>query len=92
MKTETGKKRVEKDLILQIIPAKNKVQKHKEHIAEIFEQMKSASQDELIKRLNLVITGWANYYRYQVSGKIFSQLDSYLWEKLWLWACMSWRV
>ncbi len=87
LKTEDGKKKVEKEVILKITPSKDKVQKHKENIAEIIGQMKSASQDELIKRLNPVITGWANYYRYVVSGETFAALDHYLWERLWQWAC-----
>ncbi len=82
-----SKRRVEKELILQITPSKEKVLKHKEQVAEICSQMKAASQDALIKRLNPVIRGWANYYRYINSSQTFSELDSYLWQKLWRWSC-----
>ncbi|RKZ41898.1 MAG: group II intron reverse transcriptase/maturase [Gammaproteobacteria bacterium] len=66
-----SKRRVEKELILQITPAKEKVQKHKERIAEIFSKMKSVSPDDLIIRLNPVIRGWANYYQYINSSPTF---------------------
>ncbi len=87
LETEDGRKRVEKEIVLQITPAKDKVQKHKEHIAEIIGRMKSASQDELIRRLNPAISGWANYYRYVLSSPVYTELDNYLWSKLWRWAC-----
>ena len=86
MKDDKGKRRVEKELILQITPSKEKVQKHKERLAEIFSQTKAVSQDTLIERLNPVIRGWANYYRYIVSSPTFAEMDKYLWEKLYRWA------
>jgi len=75
LKDEKGRKRVEKETIIQITPQKEKVKKHKERIAEIFDQMKGASQDSLIRRLNPVVRGWANYYRYIVSSPTFSEMD-----------------
>jgi RNA-directed DNA polymerase len=40
----------------------------------------------LIGKLNPIIRGWATYYRGVVSSNIFATLDSYVFQRLWLWA------
>jgi len=40
----------------------------------------------LIRRVNPILRGWANYYRHAVSSKTFSKIDSNVWECLWRWA------
>lgn len=42
--------------------------------------------DNLLKRLNPIITGWRNYYRYATGAtKDFAQLDWWLWHRLRRW-------
>lgn len=55
-------------------------------IKAIFKKMKTARQDELIKALNPIINGWANYYRWTRAGKGYQKLDAWLWYKTWQWA------
>ena len=43
----------------------------------------------MIRRLNPIIRGWANYYRTHVAGEIFGDLDAYLWRLTWKWAVRS---
>jgi RNA-directed DNA polymerase len=43
----------------------------------------------LIKRLNPILRGWANYFRHAVSSKAFSKIDNDVWECLWRWAKRS---
>ena len=43
----------------------------------------------VIKKLNPIIRGWANYYRTQVSAAIFADLDVYLWKLTYKWATSS---
>ena len=43
----------------------------------------------MIKRLNPIIRGWADYYRTQVSGEVFGKLDHYLWRLTYKWATFS---
>ncbi|MDV3002574.1 MAG: hypothetical protein N5P05_004229 (plasmid) [Chroococcopsis gigantea SAG 12.99] len=69
-----------------IKPSKKKVLEHYEKIAETIEKSKVATQATLIKRLNPLIRGWANYYKTVVSKRIFVKLDSLIWHKLWRWA------
>jgi RNA-directed DNA polymerase len=40
----------------------------------------------LIRNLNPVITGWANYHRHACSKKVFVKLDRILWRNIWNWA------
>jgi RNA-directed DNA polymerase len=40
----------------------------------------------LIRNLNPVISGWANYHRHACSKRIFFKLDSILWRNIWNWA------
>jgi RNA-directed DNA polymerase len=48
------------------------------------EKRKGASPEELlIIRLNPVIGGWVNYFRYSNAKKSFNRLDHILWWKLW---------
>jgi RNA-directed DNA polymerase len=37
----------------------------------------------LIKKLNQVLRGWANYHRHVVSSETFSRIDTYVFEQLW---------
>lgn len=55
-------------------------------IRETIEAHKGAKQESLIRLLNPIITGWANYYRYSVSSKTFRKADKLIFEKLWQWA------
>jgi len=42
--------------------------------------------DALLKKLNPIITGWRNYYRYATGAtKDFAQLDWWLWHRLRRW-------
>ena len=71
-----------------ITPSKKKVQAHLEklHSLVLVGKAKAMSQAALIKGLNSVIRGWANYNRTINSKETFSKLDSLLFKMLWRWA------
>ncbi|MDJ0719243.1 MAG: group II intron maturase-specific domain-containing protein [Prochloraceae cyanobacterium] len=46
----------------------------------------AAPQEALIKKLNPIIMGWSNYYRYSVCSEIFSKIDYLIFWKLKKWA------
>jgi len=71
---------------LLIKPSKKSIAKHNVRIKEVFRTSKSVSQEMLIKRLNPIIKGWANYFRTGVSKEIFAKMDHLMWEKLWAWS------
>ncbi|MCX2746874.1 group II intron reverse transcriptase/maturase [Arthrobacter sp. MI7-26] len=41
--------------------------------------------EDLLKRINRILTGWANYFRHGVSKKVFSGIDFYTWGRIWKW-------
>jgi RNA-directed DNA polymerase len=42
----------------------------------------SAPMSVLIKKLNEVLRGWANYHRHVVASEVFSRIDTYVFERL----------
>jgi RNA-directed DNA polymerase len=75
-----------RDFKLLIKPSKKAIKKHDQSIKEVLRSSKASTQDTVIKRLNPLIRGWANYYNHQVSKKTFSNLDYQMWIKLWSWS------
>ena len=70
---------------LLIKPSKEAVIQHYANISDQIDTMKSWKQEEVIRKLNPMITGWANYYRRCVASKTFSKMDNLLWFKLRKW-------
>lgn len=69
-----------------IKPSRKSVKEHYARLAEIIDHCKSAPQEVLIKRLNPIIKGWANYYRFANSKDTFGRIDHLLFWKLRRWA------
>ena len=44
------------------------------------------SLGEKLQEINLILRGWANYYRYcAYAGRVFTGLDWYIRDRLWRW-------
>jgi len=69
-----------------ITPSKKKKKVHYDQIASAIEAHKSAPQAALIKHLNPIIRGWANYYAAVVSKETYAELDYLMYLKLNAWA------
>ena len=69
-----------------ITPSKPKVKAHLMNIEEVIDTHNHSPQYALIKRLNLIIRGWSNYYSTVVSKETFSRLDDLIYDKLRAWA------
>jgi RNA-directed DNA polymerase len=69
-----------------IKPSKAKTKVHHRRLKEMIRRRRTATQKELIARLNPVIRGWANYFRTAVSTAAFSKLDDRLYSNLRHWA------
>lgn len=69
-----------------ITPNSQKLKIHYEKIVSTINAHKSAPQKALIRKLNPMIRGWANYYSTVVSNKSYSQLDYLMYKKLRVWA------
>jgi RNA-directed DNA polymerase len=68
-----------------IKPSKKNVKNFLEKVRKVLKKHKSARQETVIKALNPIIRGWANYHRHQVAKKIFGWVDHQIWRKLWQW-------
>lgn len=55
-------------------------------IRTIIKSHKTAKQSTLVKKLNPVIQGWANFHRHVVAKRHFQSLDRDIWRALWRWA------
>ncbi len=71
---------------LLIKPSKANIKAHLDKIREIINGNKSAKQANLIRLLNPVLRGWANYHSHVVAKKTFAWVDSHVWSMLWRWA------
>ncbi len=71
---------------LLIKPQKEKVLQFCKKIGEIIKSCYSWTQINLIKKLNPILVGFANYYRGAVSKDIFSYVSHRVWGYLWRWA------
>ncbi len=71
---------------LLTVPQKEKVLKHLRAIRSYLDAHKQAPAVRVIKELNPVIRGWANYYRHSAAKKVFSKVRHAQWQMLWNWA------
>ena len=67
-------------------PSKANVKAHLDKIREVIKANKTAKQAVLIRLLNPVLRGWANYHRHVVAKETFARIDHHVWSMLWRWA------
>ena len=70
---------------LLITPAKSKVQAMRQKIRLKFKSALGRPAEGLLRQLNPLLRGWANYYRNGAAKRTFSKLDRYVLWKLWRW-------
>ena len=68
---------------LHITPAKQGVLALIRNVGNTIRKYTSAPMMILIKKLNEILRGWANYHRHVVSSQTFKRVDSYVYEQLW---------
>lgn len=68
---------------LQITPNKASLDAVKAKIKTLCKQAAGAPPEQLIDTLNPVLRGWANYHRHVICGKVFHQLDNYVWRRMY---------
>ena len=69
--------------VLHITPSKEGVLALRQKIGSLIRKYVSAPMEILIKKLNSVLRGWANYHRHVVSSRAFHRVDTYVYEQLW---------
>ena len=71
---------------LLTIPAKSKVKDLQRRIKEVIQSGLGLTQEQLIRKLNPLLRGWANYFRNAAANRTFNRVDTYLFQLLWKWA------
>jgi RNA-directed DNA polymerase len=71
---------------LLIKPSKKKVLNFCKRIGKEVKAMYGCEQEVVIKKLNPILRGFANYYKGVVSKEIFSYISYRVWQYLWRWA------
>lgn len=77
---QTFRKRGKK---LHIKPSKEGVLALIQKLGTMITKHVSAPMPALIKKLNQLLRGWANYHRHVVAAEAFSRIDTYVFEQLW---------
>jgi RNA-directed DNA polymerase len=67
-------------------PSKASVKAHLDKIREVIKANKTAKQANLIRLLNPILRGWANYHCHVVAKETFARNDANVWSMLWQWA------
>jgi RNA-directed DNA polymerase len=68
-----------------IRPSKTAIKRHIATMGAVVNRHKAVRQAELIRHLNPLINGWANYYTSVCSKEVFNAVDHYLVYKLLAW-------
>jgi RNA-directed DNA polymerase len=71
---------------LLIKPSKKKVLAFCKRIGKEVRNLNGANQEVLIKKLNPILMGFANYYKGVVSKETFGYISHRVWQYLWSWA------
>ena len=66
-------------------PQKEKVHAFLEKIRDWLRTHKMAPVAAVIRHLNPILRGWANYYRYGNSKGTFNYVDAQVWKAIWRW-------
>jgi RNA-directed DNA polymerase len=67
-------------------PAKSSQKGLRDKIRLCINSALALPQETLLRQLNPVIRGWANYYRHGAAKRAFKRLDSDVFWQLWRWA------
>jgi len=72
--------------MLLIKPSKVSLKNVSDKIRSTIKSYRTAKQENLIKILNPIITGWSNNHRSVAAKEAFSKLDHMVFHSLWKWA------
>jgi RNA-directed DNA polymerase len=69
--------------VLHIAPSKEGVLALRQKVGNLIRKYVSAPMEILIKKLNAVLRGWANYHRHVAASRAFHSVDTYVYKQLW---------
>jgi RNA-directed DNA polymerase len=71
---------------LLIKPSKKNVKTFYRKVAETIGGNKTVRQEDLIRRLNPMLRGWAQYHRPVVAKEAYSRMEHLMFRRLWRWS------
>jgi len=71
---------------LLIKPSKKNVKTFYRKVAETISGNKTAKQADLIRKLNPMLRGWAQYHQPVVAKQAYSRMEHLVFQRLWRWA------
>lgn len=71
---------------LRITPSRQAVAGIREKARQCIRRCRGLKTEVLIRTLNPLLRGWANYHRYSVAREAFHQVNRYVNDLLWRWA------
>jgi RNA-directed DNA polymerase len=72
---------------LLIKPSKKNTKAMLDKVRGLIKKRKEVATDNLIRELNPIIRGWANYHRHVISKQTFCSVDSQIFNSIWPWCC-----
>jgi RNA-directed DNA polymerase len=66
-------------------PSKKSVMNIRRKIRALTHRSAQPYAATLLRRVNAVLRGWANYFRHGVSNRVFAELAYYTWARVWQW-------
>ena len=66
-------------------PQKEKVHNFLDKIRTWLKHHRMASPENVIRHLNPILRGWANYYKHASSKRTFITVDTHIWRAIWKW-------
>jgi RNA-directed DNA polymerase len=66
-------------------PQKAKVLAFVAKLKEWLHTHPSITPEVVIRRINPILIGWANFYKHSASKRVFGYVDSQLWKAIWRW-------
>ncbi|MCO6517120.1 MAG: reverse transcriptase N-terminal domain-containing protein [Snodgrassella sp.] len=71
---------------LIIKPSKKNGEAFYSKVRDKIKKLSMSKQEDLIKKLNPMIRGWANYHRSQAASQAYGRMDALIWRALWNWS------
>jgi RNA-directed DNA polymerase len=75
------------------VPSRKAIQSIKDRVsAATYRSTLNQDFGQLLRRLNRMLAGWANYFRHGVSKKTFNAIDSHAWSRIAGWLRRKHRI
>lgn len=72
---------------LYCYPSKRALQGYMRKVKHLTTRSTVLTEAEVLLRINRIVRGWANYFRYGNSKQTFSYLENWTWHRVYRWLC-----